>query len=143
MTLRASSVLLALIAAVAWTPLVASEHGPRKPLIERFDTNHDGALDDGERATARARVKERHVERHAKLLERFDADHDGALDAEERAAAKAACAERFKEQHPKAFAHVDSDHDGQISDAERTAARARMHERRGEHGKRDDAAAQP
>ena len=73
----------------------------REKVMEKFDANHDGKLDESERAAAKAALKERmekakehHGEFKAKLLERFDANHDGKLDDGERAAAKAALKER-------------------------------------------------
>jgi len=54
----------------------------------RFDANHDGVLDESERAAARQAI-------HAKLLERFDANHDGALDVNERQAARHAIQQKL------------------------------------------------
>lgn len=57
----------------------------RSPL-ERFDANHDGQLDDEERAAAHLAMQDRiRRERHRQeeMFDRFDADDDGKLDREE------------------------------------------------------------
>ena len=86
-------------------------------IVERFDANDDGKLDQGEREAAKATWQEKAATRSddlkaeareaarakiaqkkaaqnptmaAKILERFDADDDGKLDQEERQAAMAA-----------------------------------------------------
>ena len=53
--------------------------GDRGAMLERFDTNKDGKLDDQERAAAREARK-------AEMLERFDTDKDGTLSDSEREA---------------------------------------------------------
>jgi len=56
-------------------------------MLARFDANHDGKLDDAERATARKTGEEmraRFQEGRQQVLERFDANHDGKLDENER-----------------------------------------------------------
>lgn len=80
-------------------------HGELKAkLLEKFDANHDGKLDESERAAAKAALKEHRGEHHgelkAKVLAKFDADHDGKLNEAERAAAKAALKEH-REHHGK------------------------------------------
>jgi hypothetical protein len=66
----------------------------RQKLLEKFDTNHDGKLDETEMAAAKAFLKQKREELHKKLLEKFDANHDGKLEPDERAAAKAAMQQR-------------------------------------------------
>ncbi len=62
----------------------------REKLLERFDTDGDGKLDETERAAAR----EARQEFHKKVLEKFDTDGDGKLDEAEREAAREARRER-------------------------------------------------
>lgn len=64
----------------------------RAKLLEKFDTNNDGTIDESERQAARQSMR-------AKVLERFDADKDGKLNETERAAAKDAWQE-MKDKHP-------------------------------------------
>ena len=53
----------------------------RRRILERFDTNNDGYLDEQERAAARE-------SRHAKILKHFDANGDGVLDTLEKKTAR-------------------------------------------------------
>ncbi len=53
----------------------------RQRMMQRFDANHDGALDDSERA----QMKEAMEQRRKEMETRFDANHDGQLDDGERA----------------------------------------------------------
>ncbi len=120
--------LTLVLALVAIAPLASTCEHPR--LLERFDTDKDGKLDEGERAAAKAAVAEHREEHQDKLLARFDADKDGKLDEGERAAAKAAVEERLKTNHPELFAKIDANHDGTIDKGERKAAREHRCERR-------------
>ena len=70
--------------------------------MARFDTNHDGKLDDNEKAAARAQ-----------MVKRFDTDGDGKVSDQERQAGRARMMKRF-----------DTNGDGQISDQEKQAARS-------------------
>jgi uncharacterized membrane protein len=59
----------------------------RKRLLQRFDTDGDGALSETERAEALRHFEERREQWQRKrrdLIERFDADGDGRLDEQER-----------------------------------------------------------
>jgi Ca2+-binding EF-hand superfamily protein len=58
----------------------------KQRLLEKFDTNKDGTLDETEREAARAFQKER----KEKMLEKFDTNKDGKLDEAERKAAREA-----------------------------------------------------
>src|SRR2546426_11470960 len=60
----------------------------RQRLVEKFDANKDGKLDEQERAAAKAFVKDRLLQRKAQIIERFDTNHDGQLSPDERAAAR-------------------------------------------------------
>ena len=52
----------------------------RAEMLEKYDANKDGKLDDNEREAARAARK-------AEMLQRFDTDKDGELSDSEREAA--------------------------------------------------------
>ena len=61
----------------------------RAKLIEKFDADGDGKLNEEERAAAREHIKakrgkdgkhgDRHKKRRARILKKFDADGDGKL----------------------------------------------------------------
>jgi Ca2+-binding EF-hand superfamily protein len=63
-------------------------------VLERFDTDRDGRLSEGERAAARAAIAARIQEKRPELFARLDTNHDGTLSAEELRAARDARRER-------------------------------------------------
>ena len=80
--------------------------GPRGKLhggiLKRFDQNHDGRLDDTERAEAKKAGEEMRAQaraRHQDMLSRFDKDGDGKMGEEERKAMREAW-EKFIQQYP-------------------------------------------
>jgi hypothetical protein len=86
--MRPIATILALIACCA-APLAAGDDAtkgkhPRKAeLLQKFDANHDGKLDEGERAAARAFVSQKLKEKHPQLFAKADADGNGELSKEE------------------------------------------------------------
>jgi|ERR1019366_4458431 Ca2+-binding EF-hand superfamily protein len=91
-------------------------------LLQRYDTNHDGKLDEAELAAAHeAMLKsgggagERAGKLRALLLKRFDQNGDGRLDETERATMRSYFLARF-----------DKDGDGRLDDTERAAMRAEL-----------------
>ena len=58
----------------------------RKKILEKFDTNHDGKLDDTEKAAAKAAMQKHHQE----MLAKYDTNGDGKLDPSERKAVREA-----------------------------------------------------
>ena len=94
-------------------PAPGADHPFRQRLLERFDANHDGKLDETERAAARAEWQIRATERRevreemrARLQEsrgaimaRFDHNGDGRLDENERKELQQAWQD-FLKQHP-------------------------------------------
>jgi EF hand len=94
-------------------PAAPGEEQPfRQRMLERFDTNHDGKLDDTERAAARAAWQIRATERREvrdeiraqlqenrqAILARFDRNSDGKLDENERAELRQAWQEFLKQR---------------------------------------------
>jgi hypothetical protein len=67
----------------------------REKVLAKFDTNHDGKLDDRERAAARAALYARLSKKHPELLAKLDTDHDGVLSETEMKAGR----EQLKETH--------------------------------------------
>lgn len=123
----ASSVLC--VAAAGGLALAkGGHHGKKAELMQKFDANGDGALDDAERAKLKEAFSAKRAERKAQALARFDADRDGELSAGERAAMK----EQRAADH---FAKLDANGDGKLSLEEFKAGR--MFGRGGHgHGKR-------
>ena len=93
-------------------------------LLQRYDTNRDGKLDEDELAAAHeAMLKsgvggvagERAGRVRALLLKRFDQNGDGRLDETERATMRSYFLARF-----------DKDGDGRLDDEERAAMRQEL-----------------
>jgi hypothetical protein len=93
-------------------------------LLKRYDTNHDGKLDEDELAAAHETMLksglgggagERVGKVRALLLKRFDQNGDGRLDKTERAKMRSYFLARF-----------DKDGDGWLDDAERAAMREEL-----------------
>ncbi|MFP2927758.1 EF-hand domain-containing protein [Pyxidicoccus sp. 3LG] len=114
--------LVAGSAALAESPRNGGPDGRRARLVEKFDTNKDGTLDESERAAMRAEREKKHEE----MLQKFDANKDGKLDeAERQTAHEARAAEHFKA--------LDKDGNGVLSLEEFKAGGLG---RRGKHGRR-------
>jgi hypothetical protein len=87
----------------------------KKAMMEKFDADKDGKLDDDEKAALkaamekrRAEMEKRHAEREQAMLEKYDANDDGKLDDAERAEARE---DRLVER----FTEMDTDGDGVLS----------------------------
>ena len=106
-------------------------------LLERFDANKDGKLDDAEKAKAKEASAERRKdgggrrggEVPARLLEKYDANKDGKLDEAEKAKAKEEFAksggrrEMSPEMKAKLLEKYDANKNGQLDDDEQAKAR--------------------
>jgi hypothetical protein len=94
------STLILTVAALGVTAAVShgqeGDHAGRGPgrakVLEKFDTDGDGKLDETERKEIRETMKD-------KVLDRFDTDNDGTLSAAEKGEARAAWA-KMKDNHP-------------------------------------------
>lgn len=116
--------IIALISIFTISSAQAAENGKGKAckhrgdmkakILEKFDANNDGKLDESERAAAKTAVQAKRQERIAKL----------------------------KSEHPKLFEKIDSNGDGNISKDEAKAARAmrKQHcdKKKGERGDKAD-----
>lgn len=130
----------------------------RERMIERFDADGDGELNEAERNAARETVKAEHAERReaakAKLLARFDDNGDGELDEAERAEVRVAIGPMLRERmcalggreggrhmHLRELAvkRFDTDGDGDLNEAELAAAKAFAEQKKAEMIGRFDA----
>ena len=99
-------------------------HGGRIKMIEKFDTNKDGKLDDKEKASLKAAFQAQHAAKKQEMLTKFDTNKDGKLDDAERSSARdVKLTERFKA--------LDTDGNGQISINEFKAAKQMKQPRKG------------
>jgi len=95
-------------------------HRPVPPaVLEKFDADKDGHLDEDERKAAREAMQARREEARKQRLAEFDANGDGKLDEAE----KKAMHEAMKAKRAALVEKYDSDGDGKLSREEIKAAR--------------------
>lgn len=135
------SALALSLSLVAASTQAADEQRPKGDregrLLERFDTNKDGKLDDAERAKAKEAMAERRKdggggprgeEFRAKMLEKYDANKDGKLDDAEKAKAREEFAKNGPRREPspemkaRMLEKYDANKDGKLDDAEKAKA---------------------
>lgn len=111
----------ALAAALLVPSLVAADpmRGDRRArILERFDANRDGQLDDQERGALMAAK----AQRRAQMKQRFDTNGDGTLDRQEkrqaRTAMRAQKMQRRAERMQRLVDRFDRDRDGNLGPGE-------------------------
>ena len=139
-TMRYSLVILGAVVSVAIGTAQAEPDGRpcglRQKMLEKFDADGDGVLNEAERQSARQG-------RAQKMIEEFDTDSDGKLDEDELVAALEKGPHggrghrrgpRFGPMHghmpPGLIGKFDTDGDGKLSEEERDAAHKAMQQRR-------------
>ena len=112
--LRSALALLALLLGVtvaAAQEAAPKEKKPSKATLAKYDANHDGSLDETEKAAAKAGAAAKAKETREANLAKYDANKDGKLDETEKAARKAdedaAKAARKAEREVKKEAKAD------------------------------------
>jgi len=126
--LKLALLISAPLVAGATTYALANDAPAPGAVIQKFDKNGDGKLDDAERADLRAAFKAKRAEHRAAMLSRFDKNGDGKLDDAERTAMRdTLVTERFQK--------LDKNGDGVVSldEFKASAGKAGMH-RHGRHG---------
>jgi hypothetical protein len=112
----------------------------RQRILERFDTNGDGRLDEAERAALRAAAEQMRAQRGEKQRRQRPEGRERREGAErkERKERKE-CKERGKageraESRQRILERFDVDGDGRLNELEREALRRAIEERRAERG---------
>jgi len=96
---------------------------PPKHLLEKFDQDGNGTLDETERNQLKQTMSERRQAVKAKILKRFDSDKDGQLSPEEKKAAAPIIIDERKKIKAALLEQFDKDSDGKLSMDEREGAR--------------------
>lgn len=97
-----------LVAGVAGVAMAHPGGGDRGAVIQKYDTNNDGKLDDQERAAMRSDFKAQREAKKAEMLAKYDTNKDGKLDDNERKVMRDDFA-------VKRFNELDTDKNGSIS----------------------------
>ena len=103
-----------------------SHRGPdRAQVIQKYDTNKDGKLDDQEKAAMKADFQSKREEMKKEMLAKYDANKDGKLDDGEGKVMR-------NDKLAEAFKKLDTDGNGQLSLSEFQAGKFGKF---GHHGK--------
>jgi Ca2+-binding EF-hand superfamily protein len=115
-----------LVAGAATYAIADGDHAPRD-LVQKFDKNGDGKLDDAERAQMKAEWQAKRAEREKEDLAKYDANKDGKLDDAER---KALHDDRLTQR----FQAMDKNGDGKLTLDEFKAGASAKGLHHGRHG---------
>ena len=105
-------------------------------IIQRYDTNKNGKLDEAEVAAVKEEMlmskmekrdeqREKVQERRDEWLKEFDKNGDGKLDEAEKKTMESTLRTRM-EKNPRMMKRIDTNEDGKIDDQEWAAAREKL-----------------
>jgi EF hand domain-containing protein len=127
--LKLALLISAPLVAGAATYAAAQGSAPsRQTLIQKFDKNGDGVLDDAERADMKAAFAAKRAAHRQAMLDKYDTNQDGKLEPAERTAMR-------NDLLTQRFQKLDVNGDGAIS-LDEFKAGARMGQRHGRFGHR-------
>jgi len=127
--LKLALAVAAPLVAGATTYALADEAAPPARMVEKFDRNADGKLDDAERGQMKQAFEAKRAARHQAALAKYDANRDGKLDEAERIAMR-------DDKMTERFHKLDKNGDGALSlDEFKAAKRGFRHHARHGHPK--------
>jgi Ca2+-binding EF-hand superfamily protein len=130
---KTTQLLAAIITTTLTTTMIVSadnidckaknKKNPPKHMLDKFDKDGDGALNENERNELKQVMSERREQAKAKILNRFDSDGNGELSPEEKKAAAPIITEERKKIKAAVLVQFDKDSDGKLSMDERKGVR--------------------